>query len=97
MIGDGLVRAGFITQKQMDLVLAQQRTGDRRRFGEIAIALDYLSDEDMLAYLVQWAGGRPMPGDQAGTEAQGDAGGASGEDDDEGTTDAGREADPTAQ
>jgi hypothetical protein len=71
MIGDGLVGAGLISQEQMDTVLVQQRSGDQRRFGEIAIALEYLSDDDMLAYLVQWAGGRQPPESAAGP---GDAG-----------------------
>ncbi len=69
MIGDGLVAAGFITQPQMDEVLARQHGGDGRRFGEIAIALDYLSDEDMMAYLVQWAGGSDLQPDDPSSRA----------------------------
>ena len=39
MIADGLVKAGFIDQEQMEQVLAKQRSGDDRRFGAIAIAI----------------------------------------------------------
>lgn len=73
MIGDGLVRAGFIDQRQMDKVLAKQRAGDARRFGEIAIALDFLSDDEMMRYLAMWARGESDAASAvAGPEPAGD-------------------------
>ena len=57
MIGDGLVRAGFIDQQQLEKVLAKQRSGDTRRFGEVAIELGFLTDDEMMRYLESWARG----------------------------------------
>lgn len=51
MIGQGLVRIGTITQAQCDDVLAAQKSGDRRLFGEIALAKGYISFETLLNYL----------------------------------------------
>ena len=75
MIGDGLVKAGFIDQEQMEQVLAKQRSGDDRRFGAIAIAIEFgfLTDDQMMRYLEMWARG------ESGSEA-GDTGQSPGQD-----------------
>jgi len=38
-IGDYLVRTGALQQAQVDAVLAAQKAGDKRTFGEIAVSL----------------------------------------------------------
>ena len=44
-LGDGLVRVGAMTAEQVQKVLAAQKGGDGRQFGEIAIALGYVNAE----------------------------------------------------
>jgi hypothetical protein len=34
MIGEGLIRAGAMTRKQVEDILRRQKAGDRRMFGE---------------------------------------------------------------
>ncbi len=43
-IGDYLVRAGAMSQEQVDEVIRRQQGGDRRPFGEIALELRYIPD-----------------------------------------------------
>ncbi len=50
-IGDGLVRIGAITQVQCDHVLQLQKAGDKRLFGEIALALGYVNFQSLMNYL----------------------------------------------
>ncbi len=50
-IGDGLVRIGAITQAQCDHVLQLQKAGDKRLFGEIALALGYVDFQSLMNYL----------------------------------------------
>jgi hypothetical protein len=38
-IGDFLVRTGALQQSQVDAVIAAQKAGDKRTFGEIAVGL----------------------------------------------------------
>ena len=40
-IGDFLVRTGAMQQAQVESVLAAQKGGDKRTFGEIAVALGF--------------------------------------------------------
>ena len=40
-IGDFLVRTGAMQQSQVDSVLAAQKAGDTRTFGDIAVALGF--------------------------------------------------------
>jgi hypothetical protein len=40
-IGDFLVRTGAMQQAQVEAVLAAQKGGDKRTFGEIAVALGF--------------------------------------------------------
>jgi len=50
-IGDGLMRIGAMTQKQVEDVLFRKKNGDDRLFGEIAIELGYIDDEAIVKYL----------------------------------------------
>jgi hypothetical protein len=50
-IGEGLVKIGAMSQKQVDDVLARQSAGDERLFGEIAIELRYIDDSVIESYL----------------------------------------------
>ena len=50
-IGDNLIQIGAMTQEQVDDVLARQKAGDDRMFGEIAIELNYIDDEVLASYL----------------------------------------------
>ncbi|MBA7542529.1 hypothetical protein ES705_34852 [subsurface metagenome] len=50
-IGEGLIRIGAITEEQVKDVLAQQKDGTNRLFGEIAIELGYIDDEAIKRYL----------------------------------------------
>lgn len=40
-IGDFLVRTGTMQQSQVEAVLAAQKAGDSRTFGQIAVALGF--------------------------------------------------------
>ena len=40
-IGDFLVRTGAMQQKQVEAVIAAQKAGDARTFGDIAVALGF--------------------------------------------------------
>jgi hypothetical protein len=50
-LGDGLVRVGAMTAEQVQKVLAAQKAGDGRPFGEIAISLGYVKAEAIKQYL----------------------------------------------
>lgn len=50
-IGEGLIRIGAMTEKQVEDVLAKQKDGTNRLFGEIAIELGYIDDEAIKRYL----------------------------------------------
>ncbi len=50
-IGDFLVRTGSMTSEQVQTVLQVQSAGNKRRFGEIAVALGYLSDDSIRRYV----------------------------------------------
>ena len=49
-IGDYLVKTGAMQQLQVDSVLAAQKAGDSRTFGEIAVALGFASRAAVDAY-----------------------------------------------
>jgi hypothetical protein len=51
LIGDGLVRIGAMTPQQVRKVLALQKAGDARRFGEIAIELGFVDDAAIVRYI----------------------------------------------
>lgn len=50
-IGEGLVRLGFLTQERCDEILGLQTSGDKRLFGEIALALGFLDFDTLIDYL----------------------------------------------
>jgi hypothetical protein len=50
MMGDGLVRTGAMQPAQLEKVLAAQKAGDKRRFGEIAIALGFVTEAAIKAW-----------------------------------------------
>jgi len=50
-IGEGLIRIGAMTEEQVEDVLAKQKDGTNRLFGEIAIELGYIDDEAIKRYL----------------------------------------------
>jgi hypothetical protein len=50
-IGEFLVSTGKITPVQVDQVLRVQREGDKRRFGEIALALGFVGDDSIKRFV----------------------------------------------
>jgi hypothetical protein len=50
-MGDFLLGAGKMTQDQVDQVLKAQREGDKRRFGEIALALHFVGDDSIKRFI----------------------------------------------
>ena len=50
-IGEGLVRIGALTNQQKEEVLELQKNGDKRLFGQIAIASNYVNVETVNSYL----------------------------------------------
>lgn len=50
-IGEGLIRIGAMTEEQVKDVLARQKAGTNRMFGEISIELGYIDDEAIQNYL----------------------------------------------
>ena len=43
-MGDGLVRMGAMQPAQLEKVLGMQKGGDTRKFGEIAVALGFVTE-----------------------------------------------------
>ena len=50
-IGDFLVKIGAMKSWQVEDVLRVQKSGDTRRFGEIAIKLHYINDDAIKRYV----------------------------------------------
>lgn len=50
-LGDGLIRVGAMTADQVQAVLAAQKAGDGRPFGELAVSLGLVSAEAVKKYL----------------------------------------------
>jgi hypothetical protein len=50
-IGEFLVRIGAMNGDQVEQVLRLQRDGDKRRFGEIAIEMQYIKDDSIKRYV----------------------------------------------
>ncbi len=50
-IGQSLLRAGIMTEAQVQDVLTRQRAGDDRLFGEIAISMSYINEDALQSYL----------------------------------------------
>jgi hypothetical protein len=49
-IGDFLVRTGAMTSAQVQSVIAAQKAGDARTFGEIAVSLGFATQAAVDAY-----------------------------------------------
>jgi hypothetical protein len=58
-IGEFLIRIGAMTAGQVDHVLRAQKSGDTRRFGEIALELGFIHDDAIKRYVeyLEKAGG----------------------------------------
>ena len=52
-IGDILIEIGAMSEEQVEDVLQQQKNGDTRIFGEIALELEYIDHNALAAYLVK--------------------------------------------
>ena len=50
-IGEYLVRIGEIDTTQIDIICAQQLSGDKHKFGEISRKLDYINIDALRQYL----------------------------------------------
>lgn len=50
-IGDFLMKIGAMKPEQVQDVLRLQKAGDKRRFGDIAIELRYISDDAIKRYV----------------------------------------------
>jgi hypothetical protein len=50
-IGEFLIRIKAMNACQVEKVLQLQRDGDKRRFGEIALALGYINDDAIRRYV----------------------------------------------
>jgi hypothetical protein len=50
-IGDYMVRMGAMNQSQVDDVVRAKSTGDKRHFGDIAVALGFITAADVEAFL----------------------------------------------
>jgi hypothetical protein len=49
-IGDIMALMGIMTVEQVELVLAKQKAGDNRHFGEIALSLGLIEDSSLRRY-----------------------------------------------
>ena len=50
-IGDFLVRIGAMTEGQVGQIIAAQKGGDGRMFGEIAIAMGFVDENALKAFV----------------------------------------------
>ncbi len=50
-IGDYMLRTGAMQQAQVDAVIAAQKAGDKRTFGEIAVALGLVAQSAVDAFI----------------------------------------------
>jgi hypothetical protein len=50
-IGEFLVRTGAMAKSQVEQVLAAQKTGYHRRFGDIALELGFIHDDAIKRYV----------------------------------------------
>lgn len=53
LMGDGLVRLGAMRAEQLEKVLAAQKAGDSRRFGEIALAMGFVTQDSIKSWEAQ--------------------------------------------
>jgi hypothetical protein len=50
-IGEFFVRTGRMTPDQVEQILRAQKEGDKRRFGEIALALHLVGDDSLKRFI----------------------------------------------
>lgn len=50
-IGEGLLRRGLMTEEQVKGILTEQKKGDKRLFGEIALEKGYIQVRSLMDYL----------------------------------------------
>jgi hypothetical protein len=55
-VGDFMLEIGAMTQPQVEEIARLQKGGDSRRFGEIAVALGYITEEDIRHYVEHLGG-----------------------------------------
>jgi hypothetical protein len=55
-IGEFLVAAGVLSPKQVTTVINHQQSGDERLFGEIAMELGYLADNEPIDKFLEQSG-----------------------------------------
>ena len=53
-IGEYLVTKGAMTASQVTVVINHQKTGDERLFGEIALELGYLADNEPIDKFLEY-------------------------------------------
>ena len=53
-IGEFLVSRGALSQSQVTIVVNHQQSGDERLFGEIAMELDYLADNEPIDKFLEY-------------------------------------------
>ena len=50
-IGDFLIKTGALKQHQVEDIIRAQQSGDKRLFGEIAVALGYMQEDSLKRFL----------------------------------------------
>ena len=50
-IGDFLIKTGVLKQHQVEDIIRAQQSGDKRLFGEIAVALGYMQEDSLKRFL----------------------------------------------
>jgi hypothetical protein len=53
-IGEFLVEQGALSQSQVTIVINHQQSGDERLFGEIAMELGYLADNEPIDKFLEY-------------------------------------------
>lgn len=66
-IGETLFRKGEIEKRHIENILIRQEHGDKRKFGQIAIALKYASRSTVLSYLKELKKNRKRKDEPQGT------------------------------
>ena len=63
MIGEFLVQIGLMFPFQVEDVVRLQAAGDTRKFGEIAMSLGYIADEQPIRQFLEYQGKNRQPGE----------------------------------
>ena len=51
LIGEGMIRTGVLTGEQVETILKEQKNGDHRLFGQIALELGYIGPQTLISFL----------------------------------------------